>query len=160
MIDFWPLARNITGVIQPANALLVMLIASTPVFGQSVSSGGAFSLIAPHVGGTGNSAGGLFSLNGSIGTLTGGPLIGGNYAVTSGAPELLVIPLGNDFQLEITVTGATFRVAWPAQAVNYVLESTTTLGPSAAWQPITPAPTQNSYSSQANPPNQFFRLRR
>jgi hypothetical protein len=147
-------------MIQSAKTLALLLAASGPVLGQSVFSGGPFSVVAPHVGGTGSSAGGNFSVSGSIGTPASGVLAGGSYAVTSGAPELLVIPLGTDFELQITATGVNFRVLWPAQAVNYVLESTTAVGPGAVWQPVTPAPADDSYSSQANPPNRFFRLRR
>jgi hypothetical protein len=121
-------------------------------------SGGGFSVVGHAIGGVGFSAGGQFSLAGSIGVGDGGSG-SGSFTLNSGPAEFFTTAVGN-FDLEILLSGGSYRISWPAEAFGYVLEQSTTVGVGANWQPVSPAPTENTYSGLAAPKAFFFRLHR
>ncbi len=112
-------------------------------------------------GGGGTSAGGVFSVSGTVGQPdAGGPLSGGVYSLTGGywalpvavqtpgAPRLTIVRFGP----------GQARVSWTPDLPGFVLQETLSLAP-ANWV--------NSASGAANPatvaaplPTKFYRLRR
>ena len=56
-----------------------------------------------------------------------------------------------------TLSGGNITINWTGTGT---LESTPALGTAAAWAPVTPAPTGNTYTAPATTGNRFFRIRR
>ena len=145
--------------VKPIYRCVCILLCCGAAFGQGTSSGGAFSLDGQITGGAGRSTGGAFEVIGNISFIGGTISTGGNFALRPGALDFFTLPLG-DFELEISLSSGLVRILWPAEAVGYVLERTGAVGTGAAWQAVSPAPTGNSYTTQASGSAAFYRLQR
>jgi hypothetical protein len=160
-----PMRKNVLTSLAAVALLLVTLSAS----GQS---GGPYELSWYTIdGGGGTSSGGSFTLSGTIGQPdAGGPLVGGNYALTGGFWSIvsaLQTP-GAPF-LSVTrnlVTGAV-SVTWPQPAEGWLLDQTivlTTPPAAISWSPVGfPYQTNNGVISITVPApagNRYYRLRK
>jgi hypothetical protein len=116
-------------------------------------------------GGGGSSAGGPFTLSGTIGQPDTATMSGGVFTLEGGFWSVVTtVPAPGVPALSVSWRGGVLKVAWPLTAVGWVLESTPALsGPSLAWTQVT-QPYQNDGTSfyitlVAPSGNTFFRLR-
>lgn len=110
-------------------------------------------------GGGGTSAGGGFSVSGTIGQPDAGTLSGGGFGLVGGFPGFHVVPAGPmTVALQILADGRV-HVTWPGAEAAWQLEAASRLGSSPDWQTVT-APGATSYTAPATGPARFFRLRR
>ena len=114
-------------------------------------------------GGGGTSTGGVYSVSGTIGQHdAGGPMTGGNYALTGGFWSLYAVqtPGAPTLRIFLTTTN-TAVVAWPAPSTGWNLKSSTNL-PTAGWIGVTNAIVVVDSENQViiSPPagNRWFRL--
>jgi hypothetical protein len=91
-------------------------------------------------GGGGTSAGGVYSVSGTIGQPdAGGPMAGGNYSLIGGFWSLVAVQTHGAPLLRIFLTATnTAVVAWPAPSAGFTLQSNTNLIP-ANWSAMTNA---------------------
>ena len=65
-------------------------------------------------------------------------------------------------QLTGKASGKNLILSWSADVADFTLQSTANLGPTAVWNPVSPAPTiinnQNVVTNHISPSRQFFRL--
>lgn len=152
--DTWPasLRRGLTR----AATLLAVLVAPAllSAFAQP------FALESWSIdGGGGTSAGGGFSVSGTIGQPDAGTLSGGGFGLVGGFPGFHVVPAGPmTVALQILADGRV-HVTWPGAEAAWQLEAASRLGSSPDWQTVT-APGATSYTAPATGPARFFRLRR
>ncbi len=79
-------------------------------------------------------------------------------AVLTSVPPILVF---GDAALFITMSGGEATVSWTAPGGGHVLEWSRSVGPTASWSPVTPAPTEDRFTvAPALDGPRFFRLRR
>ena len=114
------------------------------------------------VGGGGTSAGGVYSLSGTVGQPdAGGPMTGGSYSVTGGVWSLLaVVPTAGAPTLTITHSGNTVMVSWPYPSTGWTLEQNPNVTP-ANWSPsggVSNDGTKNFLTITSPTGNLFFRL--
>lgn len=110
-------------------------------------------------GGGGRSAGGIYSVTGTIGQLdAGGPMTNGQYAVTGGFWALPIpVQTTNAPLLTIVPAGAgQATVSWTAISFGFVLQETWSLSP-ANWINSVSGPT-NPIVVPATLPTKFYRL--
>lgn len=132
----------------------------TPTLLAQSLGGGQFTLSGgPVTGVGGQSDGGTFAVAAGVGETTTAPLTGGTFEVTGGLVGVAVVPDDITPELVITDTGEA-KLTWPAEAAGYVLEFSPSIGDFADWQPVTPAPTDNSFTTVFDQPLRFFRLRK
>ncbi|MBL9126239.1 MAG: hypothetical protein JNL97_01270 [Verrucomicrobiales bacterium] len=159
-----------TTLLRTAGALLLGIAATgtwvVPTLGQA--TGGAFRLDAGPVGGGGESKGGTFALRGAVLATPGGSsesvvvpgvggpsfaLIGGIWGPATGtaakAPTIRAV-LTPDKLAELT---------WDEETSGFVLEFSSTLGPTAVWTPVDPQPTGLRFVTPCQQPARFFRFR-
>jgi hypothetical protein len=115
-------------------------------------------------GGGGTSAGGPFTLNGSIGQPDAGfSMSGGGFSVTGGFFSVLAaVQTSGAPTLTITLTGSgTAILSWPASSTGFQLQQNSALG-SGTWSnvanPVTVVNGQNQVTITTHPGNSFFRL--
>lgn len=108
-------------------------------------------------GGGSASAGGTFSLSGTIGQPDAGTLSGGSYSLAGGFWGITALPSAGAPRLFIQYSGGLATISWTPAAASYVLQVNDTLNP-ASWT--------NAPSGIANPVNvpttgaaRFFRLK-
>lgn len=140
-------------------ALAFTLGLLTPVLHAAQSAGGDFSLVGGVSTGGGQATGGDFSVTASADEAASGPLSGGDFEVTGGLVAVTVVTDG-DVALGLTATDSQVTLTWPAEATGYVLEFSPAVGDTANWQPVTPAPAANSFTTTFNQPLRFYRLRK
>lgn len=138
--------------------LLTLWAASATVNAQSYS-------IDWHTldGGGGISAGGVYSVTGTLGqpdaTLTS--MGGGNFSITGGFWSLFAVPTPGAPMLSLERTGGTVRVFWPKPSAGFVLDQSLTVN--GAWSqvplPYTTSATDISVSVPSPVGNRFYRLR-
>lgn len=114
-------------------------------------------------GGGGLSAGGGFTIEGTIGQPDAGVLIGGGFLIEGGYWSMVqVITQPDSPLLTLSRAGSQFRLSWPLSAENFILEETISLSPTISWSTV-----PGSYSSNATdffltvpaqPGDRFFRL--
>lgn len=149
-----PLAAGV-----PACLALALLLLSPSLRAEPLS-GGQYSLQGgPATGGGGKSDGGTFAVAGGAGETATGPLTGGAFVVTGGLVGVAVVPDDVTPQLTLTDEGNAV-LSWSGAATGYVLESSPSVGEFADWQPVTPAPAGNTFTTPFNQPLRFFRLRK
>jgi len=158
-------AAALQNLTEPRRAwgLLILISAlgllTAPLSAQSLG-GGQFTLNGgPVTGGGGKSDGGQFAVTGGSGETSPAPLTGGTFEVTGGLVGVAVVLDDVTPELIITDTGEA-RLTWSAETTGYVLESTTNVGEFADWEPVSPAPAGNTYTTPFNQPLRFFRLRK
>jgi hypothetical protein len=117
-------------------------------------------------GGGGTSAGGTYSVSGTIGQPDASlqPMTGGNYSLTGGFWSLIaVVPTAGLPDLVITRAGNNVMVSWPATG-DYTLQQNSNLANSSGWAAsgytIATANGTNSITINAPAGNLFFRLSR
>lgn len=112
-------------------------------------------------GGGGTSAGGGYSLRGTIGQPdAGGPMNGGQYSVTGG---FWVLPIGVPIPGMPTLTIVPFgpgqaRISWMPNTPGYVLQQSSSLSP-PTWADA-PSGAANPVTVPATLPVKFYRLRK
>ena len=116
-------------------------------------------------GGGGTSAGGVYSVSGTIGQHdAGGPMTGGSYSLTGGFWSLIgVVQTPGAPLLTITLNPAfsTVTISWPSSGGSFTLQTNGNLATSN-WvdynDTVTSAAGTNSITAQPNG-NLFFRLK-
>lgn len=110
--------------------------------------------------GGGHSAGGAYTVAGTIGQTDTAKLTGGAYAITGGfwsLPELLQTPGGPPLQY-LTITGTVY-LAWPAPSPGWRLETSTNL---TAWSTVPGTPTlsgnYNLVTPEFSAARRYYRL--
>jgi hypothetical protein len=116
-------------------------------------------------GGGGTSAGGAYSLSGTIGQHdAGGPMTGGNYSLTGGYWVIYAVQTPGAPLLTITRTSpTTVVVSWPSPSTGYVLQQTADLAhPNWVNAPETSVDNGTTVSVVVSPAtgNLFFRLKK
>ena len=111
----------------------------------------------------------------STGVMTGNKLVTTQFtnsaALPPGAYSLVVVANGissDPFsffiqpELAIILSGTKVVLTWPANAMGFILESTTNLGPAAVWSTVLPSPVvvngQDVVTNQISGAQEFFRL--
>ena len=115
-------------------------------------------------GGGGTSAGGSYTLGGTIGQPdAGGPMLGGNYSLTGGFWALYALqnPGAPLLNIKLTTTN-TVMVYWPSPSTGYNLQVNTNLA-AAVWSVPPESLTDNGTIKYiiVNPPTgkRFYRLK-
>ena len=139
--------------------VLLGLGLTTAVLRAGPSVGGDFSLVGGVASGGGKASGGDFAVDAAAGQPAAGPLSGGDFQVTGGLVAVTVVT-GGAVALRLSATDSQVTLTWPAEAAGYVLEFTPVIGEAANWQPVTPAPAGNSFTTPFNQPLRFYRLRK
>jgi len=120
-------------------------------------------------GGGGTSAGGAYSVRGTVGQPDAGPVLsGGSFAVTGGFWALVeVIQTPGAPLLKIRREGPNVVISWPNPSTGFILQQTTQLdSPPIAmvWTDVALVPTENglekSVTTPSSPGHRFFRLKR
>ena len=84
-------------------------------------------------GGGGTSAGGTYSLNGTIGQHdAGGPSASGTYSLTGGFWAIYAVQ-GPGPTLTITRSGANVVISWPSPSTGYVLQQNSNIADPNGW---------------------------
>ena len=88
-------------------------------------------------GGGGTSAGGVFSLSGTIGQPDAGTLTGDNFTLEGGfwsGITLLQAPGAPILKIKL-IAGAMAVISWPASVTGFTLEETATVAQPNSWSP-------------------------
>ena len=110
-----------------------------------------------NIGPAGTSAGGGYSVSGTIGQPDAGTMTGGNYAVTGGFWSLFAVQTPGAPRLTITPAGpAQATISWTPNTAGYVLQSTDSLSPTN-WINA-PSGANNPVTVPVNVPARFYRL--
>lgn len=111
-------------------------------------------------GGGGKSAGGAYSVSGTIGQPDAGLMSGGTYTLAGGfwgGPETLDTPGGP--RLTVTRGSTTATLRWPAPSPGWRLEKSSDL---VSWNPVNDIPSVIAGSNSVTVPavlREYFRLR-
>jgi hypothetical protein len=111
-------------------------------------------------GGGGTSAGGVYSLRGSIGQADGGKMSGGGYTLNGGFFGIVATypPL-----LRISYANGLVTVSWPSPSAGFNLEQSDSLT-TPNWTSIAQSPTDNgttkSLTVSVGPSKKFYRLKK
>jgi hypothetical protein len=114
--------------------------------------------------GGGTCTGGVYSLSVTIGQpLAGGPITGGNYSLMTGFWSIYAVQTAGAPLLSVTRSNATVVVSWPAPAVGWQLEYTTTLANGTNSWTLIPPPyatnaTQLHFTEPVPTGKKFYRL--
>lgn len=118
-------------------------------------------------GGSGTSAGGTYSLSGTIGQPDAGVMSGGNYSLVGGFWGVVAaIQTPGAPLLSIERIGSSVRVFWPLPATGFVLDETATLNgsPTIPWMQTAflyqTNATHISVTIPAPTGNRYYRLRK
>jgi hypothetical protein len=99
-------------------------------------------------GGGGISTGGVYSVSGTIGQPTAGPLSGGSYSLLSGFWSIVAAIQNDDGPLlEVTkgMAAGSITVSWPIEGGSgFILEETSSLNTSSGWMLVEPATYQSN----------------
>jgi len=116
-------------------------------------------------GGSSASAGGSYSLTGTIGQPDAGPVMtGGSFTLAGGFWGVVAaVQIPGAPSLSVTRSNNTVIVSWPAPATGWLLQSTTNLAAApVSWTPILPpyqvGPTTISFVEPSPTGNKFYRL--
>ena len=115
-------------------------------------------------GGGGASAGGVYSVSGTIGQHdAGGPMTGGNFSLTGGFWSLSAVQTPGAPLLSIAKTTTnTVAVFWPSPSTGYQLQHNTNSVASVNWSNVVTVPIDDGVTKTVivNPPtgNRFYRL--
>lgn len=131
-------------------------------------AGGAFRLTGQVIGGGGTSQGGAFLLQGAVTQAATGRSLsvvepGGNptdYRVIGGwlGPVSTGSPGRPSMKARLTEDKLA-ELNWDMDITGYVLEFSSSIGPGAVWQPVSPQPVGMSFTTPCQQPARFFRLR-
>jgi hypothetical protein len=122
------------------NAKLIILggaVAALIAGNAAAQSGGPFTLTSSTIdgGGVTHSAGGSFSLAGTVGQPDAGVLRGGAFTLEGGFWHgLTLVQLPDGPMLQIKLTGPRAVISWPISVTGYALEETTNVV-SGVWAP-------------------------
>jgi uncharacterized repeat protein (TIGR03803 family) len=149
-----------------------LIISSGILYGTSfVGASGRGTVFAINIDGTGFTN--LYSFTAGKGPQlpTAGLVLSGNvlYGTTSrggtnnnGTVFALSLPSALVPQISVSTSSAGLVISWPANAPNLVLQSTTELGPSGIWTPVSTKPVVingvNMVTNVFSGTQQFFRL--
>jgi hypothetical protein len=115
-------------------------------------------------GGGGTSAGGIYSVSGTIGQPDAGAMSGGGFALTSGLWSLYdTAQPPPPLRLTIRRAGANAVLSWPVAVTGFTLEYTTQVG-SGLWTTETTSvvdtATEHTVTVPANAGRRFYRLKK
>lgn len=123
-------------------------------------TGGSYTLVGATATGAGTATGWPYSLSAWVPTEGAGRSAGGAWDLTAGLLGLYG-PADDGVWLHVErTTSGSVRLWWSAEITGYQLESTPTLGPTAAWQPVVPTPAGHAYTTDPAFPARFYRLRK
>ena len=116
-------------------------------------------------GGGGTSTGGVYSVSGTIGQAdAGGPMTGGDFAITGGFWSLLAAvqtPGAPLLSIRLTSTN-TALVSWPSPSTGFALQQNTNSVGNVNWSNVSTTPTDDGTTRFiiVSPPagNRFYRL--
>jgi hypothetical protein len=109
-------------------------------------------------GGGGTSAGGQYSVSGTIGQHDAGTaMTGGNYSLTGGFWSLIAVQTPGAPLLSITASGNQVIVSWPSPSTGFNLQTNSNLNP-ANWGNYGGTVINNSATISPPNGNLFFRL--
>src|ERR1700722_4945451 len=150
-------------IVRPISASLICLTAVLllgPVFGaQAQAYDLSWNVIA---GGGGTSTGSNYTLSGTIGQPSAGPMSGGSYSLYGGfwGISSAVQTPGSPF-LTITSSGGNVNISWPAPSTGFVLQENPVVS-STNWNAVSQATNvvngTNVVTIPATGGNLFFRL--
>jgi hypothetical protein len=116
-------------------------------------------------GGGGTSAGGEFSVSGTIGQADAGTLSGGGFKLEGGfwsGIRLLQMPDAPVLKIQL-IPGGLAIISWPLNASGFQLEETTMLAQPNSWtptpQPVVNTGTDHTVTVPAAAANKCFRLK-
>jgi len=114
-------------------------------------------------GGGGTSAGGPYSVTGTIGQADTGTMSGGPYSIVGGFWSLVAaIQQPSAPTLFLTQTANKAILSWTTNATGFLLESNVNLALPANWTTVLPSPTivgnQNFVTNSISAGNRFYRL--
>jgi hypothetical protein len=115
-------------------------------------------------GGGGNSAGGVYSLSGTIGQPDAGAMSGGGFALTGGFWSLYDTGSASpSLVLAIRRAGNSAVLSWPLSVTGFTLEYTTQLG-SGVWttegSAVVDTGTEHTVTVPADSGRRFYRLKK
>jgi hypothetical protein len=109
-------------------------------------------------GGGGTSAGGQYSVSGTIGQpAASGAMMGGSYSLTGGFWSLFALQTSGAPRLTITYSGNKAIVSWPVPSTGWTLQTNGNLA-SSSWVSYGNAVTNNTVANSLSTGNLFFRL--
>jgi hypothetical protein len=135
---------------------LASWLAATGLYAEPLG-GGRFTLNGGPVTGGGQSGGGTFAVAGAAGNAPSAVSQGGTFTVAGGLIGVAVVPGDVTPQLTLTDDGNA-RLTWSVDATGYVLQFSPVIGEAANWQPVTPAPVGNTFTTPFSQSLRFFRL--
>jgi hypothetical protein len=141
------------------------LLMATLVLSTKIARGQEFAVDWFRIdGGGGTTAGGPYSLSGTIGQPDAGQMSGGNYTLDEGLWSILATAQSPPApSLTIRQAGANITLSWPSPSTGFVLEQSSVLAP-ASWSTVSPTPADDgvirSVTLPASGGTRFFRLRR
>lgn len=109
-------------------------------------------------GGGGTSAGGAYSLSGTIGQPDAGAMTGGNYSLTGGFWSIQAINAPDFPRLSITPAGDNVIISWTPGTPGFVLQGNGSLA-TVSWADA-PSGSTNPISVPASAAARFYRLRK
>ncbi len=107
-------------------------------------------------GGGGTSAGGVYSVSGTIGQPDAGTMSGGNFSLQGGFWPGLAVPIPGGPTLIIQLTGSQVTISWSPATPGFALEMTEDLAASE-WTPV-PGGSTNPATLDIGATPAFFRL--
>jgi hypothetical protein len=108
-------------------------------------------------GGGGTSAGGVYSVRGTIGQLDVGSMSSGQFTLSGGFWPVMIVPsTGETPTLYVARSGNSVTISWSPATAGFTLEATADLA-GAAW---TPAPGGNPMTIPISGPAKFYRLKK
>ena len=146
---------------------IIHLLIGAFLLAPFVGQGQTFTATPSVIGaGGGTSAGGAFSLTGTIGQSAVSASNGGAFSLESGFwSAFVVIQVEGAPRLSAVLSGGVITLSWPENPSGYQLESSASLSPgSADWSPMTQTPQLDGETLLISVPSTqgmtFFRLRR
>jgi hypothetical protein len=136
---------------------MLLLVLFLPMVSQAQSNSISWFTVAS---GGGTSTGGVYTVNATIGqAVAGGPITGGNYAITTGFWSLIqVVQTAGAPTLIITHIGNQAIVSWDPSATGWTLQTNNSLAV-GTWGNYLGAVVNNSVTNAPPTGNVYFRLK-
>lgn len=114
-------------------------------------------------GGGGSSTGGVYAVSGTIGQSDTAAMSGGDYTLQGGFWSIVALEAGTIPVLHITTAPGGVAISWSGPALDFVLQESPRLGPSANWTdvgaPVIVNGPENTVIQPIASGGRFYRLR-